>query len=160
MVHKDILFYNIFSGAFVKRAKLCGSFRKSACIRWDGKQNYKSRIWNFVWHVYYNFLMPSLFMYCWPWQIDVWLCTGEPISCFGCWSETVPTTRAIAAFPPSTIQSSHQDPFSGFVKGLWREGGQTPPVLTQHTQIPPRAVHYFLTLCFNSTMTLLARLRG
>jgi len=41
----------------------------------------------------------------------------SPSSCFGCWSETVPTTRTIAAFSPSTIQSSHQDPFSGFVKG-------------------------------------------
>ena len=82
MEHKDILFYNIFSGAFVKRAKLRGSFRKSACIRWDGKQNYRSRIWNFVWYVHFNFLVPSLFMYCWPWQIDVRLCTGEPVFLF------------------------------------------------------------------------------
>jgi len=44
VVHKGIQFYNIFSGAFVKRAKLGGSLSKSACFRWDGKQNYRSRI--------------------------------------------------------------------------------------------------------------------
>jgi hypothetical protein len=33
VVPKDILFYNIFSGAFVKRAKLRGDFCKSACVR-------------------------------------------------------------------------------------------------------------------------------
>ena len=80
-------------------------------------------------------------------------------SCFGCRSETVPTTRSIAAFPQSTIQSSHQNPFSGLVKGLWHEGGQTRPVLTQHTQVPPRGVHYFLALCFTSTKTLLVQVK-
>jgi hypothetical protein len=66
----------------VKRAKLRGDFCKSACVRWDGKQNYKGKIWNFIWHKNFNFLMPSLFMYCWPWQIDVWLCTGGPVFLF------------------------------------------------------------------------------
>ena len=81
-MQKDILFYDILSGAFVTRAKLRGSFRKSACIRWDGKQNYKCRIWNFIWHKNFNFLAPSLFMYCWLWQIDVGLCTGESVFLF------------------------------------------------------------------------------
>jgi hypothetical protein len=82
VVHKDILFYSIFSCAFMKRAKLRGSFRKNACIRWDGKQNYKGRIWNFIWHTNFNFIVPSLLMYFRPWQIGVWLCTGEPVFLF------------------------------------------------------------------------------
>jgi hypothetical protein len=42
----------------------------------------------------------------------------SPSSCFGCWSETVLTTRTIIAVPTSSIQSSHQVPFPGLVKGL------------------------------------------
>jgi hypothetical protein len=154
-VLKDILFYIIFSSAFVSTVKLRGSFCKIACIRLDEKQNYKSRIWNFIWHTNFNFLVPSLFVYCWPWQIeDVYELEGL-YSCFGYRSQTVPTTRTIATVPTSSIQSSHQDPFPGLVKDLWHEGGQTPPILAQHTQIHPRALHYFLNLCFNSTKTLL-----
>lgn len=90
---------------------------------------------------------------------DVWLCTGEPrTSCIGCWSQTVPTSRTIAAFLTSSIQSSHQDPLPGLVKDLCREGGQTPPILTQHTQIRPRTLHYFFALCFTSTKISLIRL--
>jgi hypothetical protein len=42
----------------------------------------------------------------------------SPYSFFGCWSQTVPTSRTIAAFPTFSIQSSYQDPLPGLVKDL------------------------------------------